>query len=193
MAGIDQISGAILSQAKSNADAILADAKAEAQAIIDGGGARAKEFSAKIMGAAETEARDISSRADMAAGLTSRRTIAAKKHELIDLAFDSALDDLLNLPEAEYLKLLCSLAERANADGLGGQIMLNEKDKSLYADRLKSSFSSLTISDKNAGIRGGLILQRQDIDINCALEVMIRSIKNELSLDIADILFPDSD
>ncbi|MCL1849337.1 MAG: V-type ATP synthase subunit E [Clostridiales bacterium] len=193
MTGIEQISGAILSQAQADADALLADAKSQVQAIIAEGEARAKELSERIIGSAKAEANDISSRADMAAGLTSRRAVAAKKQELIDLAFDSALEDLLRLPEAEYFSLLCSLVNRANTDGLGGQVMLNEKDKPLYAERLKQEFPSVTVAEQSAGIKGGLILRRQDIDINCALEVMVRSVKNDLSMTIAGVLFDGED
>ena len=191
MTGIDQISSAILAQAQSEADALLAAAQTEAEHILASGKARAEEFSARIIGSAEAEARDISARADMTAGLTSRRTVAAKKQELIDLAFDAALEELLHLPEAQYVDLLCKLAQRANEDGAGGQIVLNEKDKSLYADRLSQTFSGtgLTVSETGANMKGGLILKRQNMDINCALEIMVYAMKSELSLTIADILF----
>ena len=44
-------------------------------------------------------------------------------------------------------------------------------------------------SDKTASIRGGVILEDGRIEINCSIEALVASCRNELAGEVAKILF----
>ena len=127
--------------------------------------------------------------------MDSKKEIAAKKQELIDRSFTEAFSKMLNLPEKDYKELLTSLALSACKDGEGGELVFNSKDASVLGKDVVESVNGkitgkkVVLSSDNANIKGGLIIKRGSIDINCSLEVIVRMLREELSLDVAGILF----
>lgn len=47
----------------------------------------------------------------------------------------------------------------------------------------------LTLSERTAPIRGGLILADGDVEVNCAFETLIRMVKNDIAGEVAKLLF----
>lgn len=47
----------------------------------------------------------------------------------------------------------------------------------------------LTLSDRAAPIRGGLILADGEVEVNCAYETLVRLAKNDMAAQVASILF----
>jgi V/A-type H+-transporting ATPase subunit E len=198
MNGIDKIVGKISEDAKREADAILADAKSEADAIAEKYAAMANDESAKALAAGKTQAEEIKRRAASASDQEAKQRLLATKQDMITRAFDEALQRLLALPEPEYVTYLAKLAAAASSTG-SEEIVFSPKDQKgcgqkvvdgankLLADAGKKA--SLAMSAGTGGFGGGFLMKSGDIEVNCALDAILRLSKEDLTLDVAHALF----
>ena len=113
MQGIENITGRIQADAQAEIDRIQADAQAQADKIRAGYTARAQREAADILAKGEKSAQERGARLVSAAEMEARKMTLAAKQEVLDEAFDLALDKLLKLPEEEYIALLAKLAVNA--------------------------------------------------------------------------------
>lgn len=197
MQGIENITGRIQADAQAEIDRIQADAQAEADKIRAGYAARADREAADILARGERSAQERSSRLVSAAQMESRKLTLAAKQVMLDRAFDLALDKLLSLPEAEYVALLAGLAVHA---GEGDEaIILNAADREKFGAQVVAQANlamtqagktgSFTLSDQSRPIRGGLLLSDGAVEVNCALETLVRLQRGELTGEVSKLLF----
>ncbi len=196
MNDIDKILEKINEEAQMEATKVLAKAKADADSILVNYAAAADKEKAALLEAAEKRAAQQKARMISVAELEGRKKLLSAKQDLIGQVFDMALDSLLSLPEGEYSKLLASLAARYAQTGTE-EVILSAKDKNKFGTAvvaaanqlLKTPSRKLTLSGETRKIAGGVILKQGDIEINCALETQVRMMREELALDIAQVLF----
>ena len=132
------------------------------------------------------------------AALESKKHVLATQQEMIVAAFDLAASKLLELPEADYVEFLAKLACSASLTGTEA-IILSSSDRARFGSEVLSAansilgktgrIASLTLSDKTADIRGGLILSGGDIEANCSVDSLVSQYRNELSPRVAAELF----
>ena len=194
MKGIELICDQIVKDAQVNAAEILKDARARARTVTD----EAEKQAAEICKAGEERANrqreDIMEKARLNAELSTRMRVSAEKQKLVSRVFDHAREKLLNLPDEEYLALLAALLRQVASDGLGGEILLNRRDR----DRLGPAVvkiakeiegEALSLSKEVAPIQGGLVLRRGKIEYNCAIEELVRAMVEEKSYAVTQALF----
>ncbi len=195
MNGIENISNRILDEAKEKARLILEEAGREAQRIEADGRAKADAELDIIRKAGSAKVADIEEKARLNSAMETRKIISAEKQALIQSAFDKALEHLLALPQDEYVELLAKLAANACADGQPGELLLSARDLAACGESVLKSAkklapnTDLTLSSDTAAIRGGLVIRRGKVEINCALEVSIRMLQEEISGEVATCLF----
>ena len=97
---------------------------------------------------------------------------------------------LSSLSGDELVSALASLALRA-ADGESGELVLAEKDASLKEKILAkcSENKGITVSKETHSLGGGLIFKRGNTEINCTFSRLAHELREELQLEIAEILF----
>lgn len=198
MNGIDKITKRILDDARLEVNAIETESAAECEkirskykALADAefsrltaeGGQSAEKRYKLLLGGAELE--------------TKKRMLSLKQ-ELLGEAFAMAEKRLAELPEAEYIGFLAALAAKASRNGRES-LLLSQSDRERFgkaveaeANKLLSSHgkaAGLTLSDKTAPIRGGLLLEDGRVEINCSIEALVASCRNELAGEVAKILF----
>ncbi|MDR1193860.1 MAG: hypothetical protein LBK98_06835 [Peptococcaceae bacterium] len=198
MNGIDAIAGKITGDAQREAESILAAARDEARAIGEKYEAQARVEAEKIKIAGEEQAKEIRRRAAFAAEQDAKRQLLGAKQRLIAQAFDGALAKLLALPENEYVSLLARLAAQA-ADRGDEEIVMSPKEKETRgrqvteeANRLLAKAgkrAGLKLSSESRAFAGGLVLKAGDVEVNCALDTILRLSKDDLALDVAAALF----
>jgi V/A-type H+/Na+-transporting ATPase subunit E len=127
--------------------------------------------------------------------LETKKLKLSVKQEMVGRAFDLALDRLRNLPEQEYVNLLATLAAKASRSGKE-EILLTEDDRlrlgneiARQANQLVPGGGSLYIGTDSLQNLSGLILREGDIEINCTFESLIRSAKEEMATELAEMLF----
>ena len=117
MNGIEKITQRIDAEAQAEIDRILADGRAKAASIA-----------ARFQAQAEAEARDLAAKNDRAAAereerlvsaaqMEARKSLLAVRQEMVERAYQRALEKLRSLPEEEYVSLLAALLVRASSTG----------------------------------------------------------------------------
>ena len=197
MNGIEKITGRIEADVQREIDAIQADARSQADAIAARYDEQAKRESEDILVRGRRSADERVERLASVAQLEARKLELAAKQELLGEAFDRALEQLLNLPEKEYVALLANLAVKASSTGRE-QVILSQKDRTRYGKQVvtqanellaKTGTGALTLAESSRPIKGGLILSDGDVEVNCTFETLVRLQRGELERDVAKVLF----
>ena len=214
VSGIDMITETIAKQAEAEAAAIMKEADAEAEAIR----AEYEEKAQAILSAAEDKAKKDSAaareRAVSAAANHKRNQLLFKKGELVESAFDKALEALLALDREAYFKLLSSLLSQALAEYLAAEkqsaeyegedfvketnLLLAMANRDLsYGKALVESVSAdlakvgktLTLAEADDKIGAGFVLIVGDVRMDSSLKTLIASEKASLEGEVYRILF----
>ena len=114
MNGIEKITGRINADAQREIDAIAAQAKSEADAISARYNAQAEKEAADILARGKANADERVERLASVAELEAKKMTLAAKQEVLDKAFDKALQELTQLSEEKYVALLAALIGRAH-------------------------------------------------------------------------------
>ncbi|MFX1554897.1 MAG: V-type ATP synthase subunit E [Promethearchaeota archaeon] len=132
------------------------------------------------------------------AELDIRKEVLALKQEMIETAFEKAISQLLEGDEGRYLALVKKLILDADLEG-DEEVILNQRDRETMGDvligELNKSFlkaakkGELRLSPETRSIRGGVILRKGRKEVNCSVESIIYSKRDELETTVARILF----
>lgn len=195
MNGIEKITARIAADAQAEADALLAEAKAQAEAISRQWAEQAEGEAGAILARGERAAAERVERLESVAHLEGRKRILAAKQEMLDAAFDKAMEQLAALPQEDYVNLLAKLAATAALTGQE-RLILSPADRTKVgkaviakANELLGNKGKLTLDEEARPIPGGLILTDGAVELNCAFDVLIRLKRPELERLAADTLF----
>lgn len=196
MQGIEKILAKIISDAELDAKATAEQTKTQIDELQKKIDLQTKEAIDKLDKDANDKAKQYESRAQTMADLESRRNDLATKRELVEIAFEDATKKIKSLDDATYLdfmkKLLVSLEETS------GELIVSKNDsritKSLLDDAKrelsdKGITCDITMSDDKGDFDGGFILRRGRIEINCTLDMLVKTIKRDLEQEVAGVLF----
>ena len=195
MNGIENISKRILSEARDKAEQIIKEAEAVCAKLEAEAMEKAGREEAELAKTGKARVEDIAEKAKLNAGIETRKIIAGKKQQLIGEAFEKALKRLLDLPRDEYAALLASLAAKACGDGEAGELLLNKKDLAEVGPKVLDGANRaigknlLTLAGDAAPILGGVVVRRGKIEINCSFEVIVRMLQEDISGEVAALLF----
>lgn len=134
------------------------------------------------------------------AELDIRKEALALKQEMIEEVFEKVISQLLGGDKKRYSALLKKLV--LDADLIGDEeLILNPKDRGAMGDALIRELNEaflkagkkgeLRLSPESRPIRGGVIVRRGRKEVNCSVESIIYSKRDELEATVACILFPD--
>ena len=198
MNGIEKILEHISSESASECAAIAKDASEECERVR-AEYAKAEQDQYWMMvndGTKEAERR--LERLTSLAALESKKHVLATQQDMIVAAFELAATKLVELPEADYIEFLAKLACSASLTGTE-TVLLSPADLTRIGVQVIGAANSilnrtgrtasLTLSDKPADIRGGLILSGGDIEANCSVDSLVSQYRNELSPRVAAELF----
>ena len=159
---------------------------------------KAASICSEILDNAQKEAVRKAERRDSTAQLDARKYTLDIKQQVIKDVFDKAADSIVSLPDKEYTELMAQLIAKASESGTE-EVVFSASDREragqaavTRANELLSSAGKtgeLTLSERVGDIRGGFILVRGRIEINCGVDVLVGSYKDDLTMDIAKILF----
>ena len=199
MNGIEKITGQIGADVQKEIDALMADAKAKAEDTAQRYEAQAKREAEALLERGEKRAAEHEDRLVSTARLEAKKQVLAAKQALVEKAFDQALEQLLALPEQEYIDLLARLAVSAVTTGRE-QVALSQKDRARYGKQIVTRANDklgekgrLTLAGESRPIRGGLILVGDRVEVNCSFETLIRLQKESMTAQVAQMLFGNAD
>ena len=197
MDGIEKITGRINEDVQREIDAMTADARREAGEIAARYREQADRESAEIVERGRRAAAEREERLASVAQLEARKLELAAKQEMLQKAFDKALERLLTLPEEQYIVLLSELAVKAARTGRE-QVILSQKDRTRYGKQAVTAANEklgdkghLTLSQESRPIKGGLILSDGDVEVNGTFETLARLQRGALDREVAKVLFDE--
>ena len=113
MNGIDKITQRIGADTQAEIDRILADAAAQAEAAADKFRTQAEAEDRDLLAKSERAAAEREERLVSAAQMEARKTLLTAKQEMVERAYQRALEKLRSLPQEQYVELLA----RASSTG----------------------------------------------------------------------------
>ncbi|HHX49322.1 MAG TPA: hypothetical protein GX709_02900 [Clostridiales bacterium] len=125
------------------------------------------------------------------ANLEVKKLILSTKREIINTAFDKAMDKILKLPKKDYLNLISSLLNKADD---GDIVLISSKDKNVITKEFiekesKRLGKKLVLSNQYIDILGGIVLSNKYFDKNLSLEVLMSNLRDEIETTVADQIF----
>ena len=117
MNGIDKITQRIGADTQAEIDRILADAAAQAEAAADKFRTQAEAENRDLLAKSERAAAEREERLVSAAQMEARKTLLTAKQEMVERAYQRALEKLRSLPQEQYVELLAALLVRASSTG----------------------------------------------------------------------------
>lgn len=194
MKGTEKIIAHIRADAKERSDAILAQAEQQCALIRSDFEKQAKEvYTEKIRaGVAECQARVDGM--DRIARMEAKKSILALKQQMVSESFDKACEMIVDLPTEQYTALLAKLAADAS-DTKDEEIIFNARDRESIGQAVADAANrlldggKLTVSDETGNFAGGLVLRRGSVEAICTVELLVELCRNEMSADIAKVLF----
>ena len=194
MKGTEKIIAHIGADANARADAIIKEAEAKAAATREAYEQKAKEAYAEKIRAGVKANQDRLESMERLAKMEGRKAILALKQDMVNESFDLAADKLVKLPEAQYVAFLAKLAAQASVTG-DEQIVLNARDRETVGEKVvaaaneKLSGGKLTLAPETGDFKGGLILRRENIAVNCTAELLVDLCRDEMAAELAGVLF----
>lgn len=191
MNGIERITARIEADGRAEAEAILEKGRAEAAAVEEEYRRRAESERAALKEQAEKKAREREERLVSAAAMESRKTLLAARQEMVEKAFEQALDRLCSLPREEYVEVLAALLERC-ATG-GEEVIFSRADRERVGEETlkKAAGKQLRLAEETRPLRGGFVLRKGKVEVNCAFETLVRLQKGQCAAQAAKLLFPE--
>lgn len=195
MTGIEKITGRIQADSEAEVQVILAEAQSQADAVTARYQAQADQVCQELVNRGKVNAADREERLGSAAGMQARQLTLKTRQEMLDAAFDLALDKLNALSGAEQVELLAKLAASASSTG-HEQVQLGTEDNDRIgakvvsaANALLGSKGQLTLSPKAGAFQGGLVLSDGEVEVNCTYGTLVRLARSQMAGDVAKVLF----
>ena len=197
MNGIERIIQRIDSETQEEIDRIQAGAEAKAAEEEEKYRAQAaretEELSARnLRAAAEYEERLVS-----VSQMEARKVTLGAKQEMVEQAFDLALERLCGLPDEPYADAAAQLMLDAAPTGRGEVIFAPDRRDTVGRAAVEKANAllgggKLTLSGEDADIRGGFILRDGPVEVNCTFETLIRLQRGKIAGEVAKQLFPEA-
>lgn len=192
MEGYQKLVGKLKSEASAKSEAVLRDARLKAAELVRSAKDKAKEDLANAKTAALKNKADIAARRATVAQMDGRKLISAVKAEILDEAFRSAKKSLLNLPDAEYKKLVKAMIVSAAEDG--EEVVFSKADKkrltAAFVDAIvKETGLKITVSKDTGDFDGGVILRGKTADKNMTFDVELQEFRERNEAEIGRRLF----
>lgn len=195
MKGIEKITEKIIQNTQQEIEEIQREAQLKAEEIAARYAEAAQKEVDEILCRGQIAAEERMERLAAVAVLDARKLELAAKQEILNQAFEMALDQLNHLPEEEYIVLLGKLAATASRNGKE-EIVLSLEDRTRIGERVVRAANeqiqgggNLSLASEPMSMKGGMMLRYEDIEINCTFESLIRRIKSQMSAELAGILF----
>ena len=193
MNGIEKITQRITADAQAEIDRVLGAAREEAARITARMTAEADAVAAELAAKNEKSAAEHEERLVSAAQMEARKVQLAAKQEMLEKAYELALEKLCAMPAEQYTAVLAELMVKASSTGTESVIFSaedREKVGKAAVERANAaSGKQMVLSDETKPIKGGFILKDQNVEVNCTFETLVRLQKAETAGAVAKKLF----
>ena len=196
MNGIEKITQRIETDAQAEIDRILSAAREEADQITGRYKAQADAEAASLAARNEKSAAEREERLVSVAQMEARKVQLAAKQEMVEKAYDLALEKLCAMPDARYTEVLAGLLVQASSNGREEAIFSPEDrervGKAAVDKANAASGKQLKLSQETRPLKGGFVLRDENIEVNCTFDTLVRLEKAETTGAVVKKLFPEA-
>jgi V/A-type H+-transporting ATPase subunit E len=195
MSNINNLTSKILQDAEAKKEVILSEAEKEKNKILSKKQEEAKVMENIIIEKAEKEAVSRKERIISSAKLEARNEKLKAKQEVISGIFESSIENLCSISDNEFKDFVRLSILNTNIEG-EQKIILNNKFNKIIDESFLSEINkelklkaNVTLSEETRNFKGGFILEKDGIEINNTFEALVNSLKDDLSQEVARVLF----
>ena len=195
MNGIEKITQRIEADAQAEIDRILSEAREEADQITGRYKAQAEAEAASLAARNEKSAVEREERLVSVAQMESRKVTLAAKQEMVEKAYQLALEKLRTMPAERYTAVLADLLVQAAPDGRGEVVFAPADREGPGAAAVEQANAQLkgklVLSAETRPLQGGFVLKNGNVEVNCTFDTLVRLQKAETAGAVAKKLFPE--
>lgn len=190
----------IIEKAEAEAAQIVAEAKASASSLIAAGHAEAAHKAAGILAEAETKGQETVRRSKVQAGLALRNDVLARKGYWVRKAIEELPKKLHSLNDKDYSAMIRGFVLSVAPLGLV-KVLPAENDKAVFDAAFvkgmnevlsaRNQETTLILTGEYVDIEGGLLLEGENVSVDCSLASICEYHQEALEPIIAFALFPE--
>ncbi len=201
MKGIEGIKERILSNAHEDAERLLEQAKQAAEAAVEKIDEQTKQSIKKLEQEGVQKIVQRGERLRSVAQLEGRKELLRAKQDMIECAFERAVEHMKAMPDAQYKETLSAMLLEAVSTGDEEVVFSSEDPHAPGADIIESVNSELLAQGRKAqlhmatkqnGFTCGFILKSGGHEINNSIEAIFRVAREDIEPEVADILFKEA-
>ncbi len=195
MNGIEKITQRIDEETQAEIDRILGKAREEAAQITADYKARADAEAAGLTARNEKSAAEQEERLVSVAQMEARKVTLAAKQEMVEKAYQLALEKLCAMSDEQYISVSADLLAQAAPDGCGEVIFAPAERERVGAAAVAKANEQLkgelVLAEETRPLNGGFILKNGNVEVNCTFDTLVRLQKAETAGAVAKHLFPE--
>ena len=195
MSNLNNLTSKILKDAEDKKAVILSDAENEKNKILSKKQEEASSLEKTMLEKAEREAASRKERIISGAQLNARNEKLEAKQKVISEVFETSVKELSNCSAEDLKDFIKEVILNSNIKG-EQNLILNEAGKKVIDEVFVAEINKelgtkafIKINENTRDFRGGFILEKDGIEINNTFEALVSSIKDDLSLEVARVLF----
>lgn len=195
MSNLNNLTSKILQDAEAKKAVILSDAENEKNKILSKKQQEASSVEKTMLEKAEIEAASRKERIISGAQLHARNEKLEAKQKVISEVFETSVKELSNCSDDDLKGFVKEVILNTEMEG-EQNLILNAEGKKVIDDAFVAEINKaldkkavIKIDENTRDFRGGFILEKDGIEINNTFEALVSSIKDDLSLEVARVLF----
>ena len=195
MSNLNNLTSKILKDAEDKKAVILSDAEGEKNKILSKRAGEASVEEKSILERAEREAASRKERIISGAELHARNEKLEAKQKVIKEVFETSVKELSNCSADDLKGFVKEVILNTKIEGTQN-LILNEAGKKAIDEAFVAEINealgkkaTIKLSDETGKFEGGFILEQNGIEINNTFEALVSSLKDDLSLEVARVLF----
>ena len=195
MSNLNNLTSKILQDAEAKKAVILSDAENEKNKILSKKQQEASSVEKTMLEKAEIEAASRKERIISGAQLHARNEKLEAKQKVISEVFETSVKELSNCSGDDLKGFVKEVILNTEIEG-EQNLILNAEGKKVIDDAFVAEINKtlgkkavIKIDENTRDFKGGFILEKDGIEINNTFEALVSSIKDDLSLEVARVLF----
>ena len=198
----ENITAKILSDAEERAREILAEAEDRVKDLLEKGREETQKLEEKLKKETSDRAKKETTRIISLAEMEEKKRILKEKITILEDTFQKALEHLRARPDTEYRQTMKRLLLRSVDQG-DEEVVVAENDKEKLTQEFVDSVNDelrklgkkgqLKLAEEFGDFSGGVLLRRERVETWCSLEVLLSSMKDDLEIEVAELLFKSGD
>ncbi|GAA0078320.1 V-type ATP synthase subunit E family protein [Clostridium sp. CTA-5] len=195
MSNINNLTSKIIKDAEDKKVIILSEAEDKKKKIIAKKQEEATSEEKIIIEKAEREAISRQERIISSAELQARNEKLKSKQTILNEVFETSIKELCNISNDDFKEFVKSAILNTNICG-DQNLILNDQGKKIVDEDFVSEINKelgskgkIILSKETRNFKGGFILEKDGIEINNTFEDLVNSLRDELGLEVARVLF----